>query len=93
MDIQFTQFLRPNGKQKEVLINRPDEISNKALAVLKTGGRFTVEELMNGMVSLAYEKEIDGEMQDVEIELSSNGPKVSIAVDILIEKLYKRFVK
>jgi len=80
MSIPFTQFLLPNGRRKEVSIERPSNIEDLALKVINAGGRFTCE-VRNGIVSVACEYEDE----DVAIELSSNGPKLLLAIDKMIK--------
>lgn len=84
MDIPFTQFMRPDGRKVPTLVDRPEPLALKAMAVIEKGGRFTCEVLMNGIVSLACEYE-DG---DVAMELSNNGPEVEAATDKMIEDAY-----
>ena len=91
MDIPFTQFLLPEGRQKPIVIDRPKEISDMAVDVLSTGGRFTAEILVTGLISLAYEKEIDGEIEDVDIDVIPNGPEVPLAVDRLVKRLHAKY--
>lgn len=78
--IPFTQFLRPNGRQIEVTIERPEVIEAKARAIIAAGYRFEVEELMDGTASFTIS---DGE-DDVAMELVKNGPGVPATVDKLV---------
>jgi hypothetical protein len=88
-DIEFTQYLRPNGRRRKVYIKRPAAIVQKANQILALGYCFECEELMTGMVSLTIS---DGE-QDLAIELCRNGPAVPETVDRLIEEFYGRQAK
>lgn len=81
-EVPFTQFMRPNGRSKPVLIDRPDKIARKAKILIESGHRFECEELMTGLVSLTVV--YDGE--NIDIEVVSNGPEVPKAVDRLIER-------
>jgi hypothetical protein len=80
-NIPFTQFLRPNGKRREVLIDRPDEIAAKAQAIMEAGFRFEIEELTNGYVNMT----VSDDNSDYARELCPNGPRVPRTVDALIE--------
>ena len=87
MSIEFTQFLRPNGKQRLGWIDRPEDIENKAKEIISKGYKFECEELQTGMVSFTIadpKKE-----EDVEIEICNNGPAVPEAIDKMIERFHK----
>ncbi len=89
MAIQFTQYLRPHGRKSTQFIDRPQEIEDKATAVIVAGGRFEMEELMTGQASLtvAYG---DG---DIAHRICSNDKAVPVAVDAIVEEAYDRLVK
>lgn len=89
MGIPFTQYLRPNGRRTEVSIRRPPEIEEMAYAFIKKGGRFECEELTSGDASLTAVFGLDGEEDDVAIEVVPNGPAVPDAVDRLVRKAIK----
>lgn len=80
--IQFTQFMRPDGRPVPVSIDRPDDIAAKAAEITKRGYRFECEHLSDGHVSLTITDD-DG---DADIELAPNGPDVPAAVDRLITR-------
>lgn len=80
--ISFTQFLRPNGEQRPVTIDRPAAIEAKAQQIVDAGYRFECEELSTGAVSLTIS---DGE-DDLAMELCANGPAVPVAVDKLVSE-------
>ena len=85
MAIPFIQYMRPNGRAKQITIERSDSIELLAQHVMSKGARFEIEQLMNGAVSMtcAYKDE------DIEIELCSNGPEVPVAVDRLVTNAAK----
>jgi hypothetical protein len=89
MSIPFTQFLRPNGRQRFATIDRPEEIEAQALAVIRAGGRFTAEVLRTGHASIACEYEDE----DIAIEVVMNGPKIPEAVDKVVKSAYKQLVE
>lgn len=86
--IKFTQYLRPDGRQKTITISRPEGIAKMAEALKATGYDLEAEVLQTGLVSLTVvDKELE---EDVEIEVTTNGPDVLAAVDRLIERAYLR---
>lgn len=81
-EIPFTQYLRPNGRQTEVAIDRPPHIAELAERIISRGYRFECEELTTGHASLT----IAGPDDDEDIELVMNGPGVPDAVDRLVTR-------
>ena len=80
-DIEFTQFLMPNGRRTTVWIERPDDIVNKAQEIRTAGFRFETEMLGDYQtISLTIAKDDD----DYAIELVPNGPRVPEAIDRMI---------
>jgi hypothetical protein len=79
-DIPFTQYMRPNGRQVVVSIDRPAEIAAKAEKIIARGFRFECEHLTTGHASLT----IADDRGDHAIEVVANGPEVPLAVDRLI---------
>lgn len=84
--IQFTQFLRPDGRPVSVSIDRPDEIASRAASIVRRGFRFECEHLTTGEVSLTIADD-DG---DHAIEVVANGPGVPLAVDRLVTQFEAR---
>ena len=83
--IEFTQFMRPNGRQVPVKIERPDEIAAMAERLKGAGWRFEVEVLMSGIVSFEICRvDLDGEHVTLVSELCDNGPGVPEVVDRLV---------
>ncbi len=80
MEIPFTQYLRPDGRQRPMVVDRPDEIALLAKQIMEAGHTFEAEVLTTGVISLTIS---DGE-QDVASALSANGPEVIVAVDKMI---------
>jgi hypothetical protein len=81
-DIHFTQYLRPDGRRAEVLIDRPSEIAALAERIIDHGFRFECEHLMTGHASLTIADDED----DHDIEVVTNGPDVPAAVDRMIKR-------
>ena len=85
-DIPFTQYLRPDGRKVPVFIDRPENISSKAAAIIDAGNRFECEQLMTGQISLTVVGERDGEEQDLDIEVVANNEAVPAAIDRMVER-------
>jgi hypothetical protein len=86
MSIPFTQYLRPNGRRRQVSIERPSLVEKMADHVISRGYVFECEELSNGTCSLT----VTNDEGDLEVELCRNGPEVSDAVDVLVKRAYVR---
>jgi len=84
--IPFTQYLRPDGRKKAIDIEMPAPIEHLAFTFINAGGRYEAEELRTGEVSLTAVYEVDGEDQDIAIELCPNGPEVVTAVEKLVRR-------
>jgi len=84
MEIDFTQYLLPDGRTTEIKIDRPDDIAAIASEILESGKyRFECEMLTTGMVSFTcfdIEEEVD-----IAIELSINDKSALGAVDKMIQ--------
>ena len=90
-EIPFVQYVRPHGRRRDVVIERPDAVVEKATAIRKAGGRFELEELMDGTVSMTVEHpDAEEEGQSVSHLLCANGPAVPTTVDTLVEDAYRR---
>ncbi len=85
MEIEFTQYLMPDGKQKKITIDRPNAIAEKAKQLLEKNCRFEIEMLTTGHISMTIEQ--DGVRKEPAIlahEICSNGPEVITRVDKII---------
>lgn len=81
--IEFTQYLRPDGRKNPVSIDRPGPVYRKAKDIVRAGYRLECEVLNDETtVSLTITNDRDG---DVACELVPNGTEVPNAVDRLIE--------
>ena len=87
--IPFIQYIRPNGKRRNINIECSPELYVKAKTIINKGGMFEAEILTTDEVSLT----INYNYEDIAIEVVSNGPEVLKAVERLIDsglrKLYK----
>ena len=78
--IHFIQYLRPDGRQTDIYIQRTAEIAEKAERIMQAGYRLECEVLLNGLVSFTIGDD-DG---DCAHELCENGPGIEEVVDRLI---------
>lgn len=83
-NIPFTQYIRPHGDRKTIVIERPDEVADEALSLIDDGYRFETEVLTNGMVSLTCVDPKD--TQDIAIEVCFNDVSIPTRVDKLVFK-------
>ena len=84
--IPFTQYIRPRGRKKSLLIVRPAMILHKAEAIINSGYRFEIEELSTGMISMTIVgfDPSTGEEGDVAHKLTRNDKSVPSKVDDLV---------
>ena len=85
--IEFTQFLRPNGRRALVTIERPGDVEADASLLSSFGARFEIEELRTGIVSieiLANNLTEPEEPHCLAHELVANGPGVPNSVDTAV---------
>ena len=68
--------------------SRSPEVEQQATEVEKAGGVFEAEMLLTGEVSLTCERDRDGEIEVLAIEVVPNGPEVPAAVDRLVATAY-----
>lgn len=88
-EIPFTQFLRPDGRRREVSIVRSDEVARQAQQLIEAGCRLEIEELTTGHVSMTVERDdAEGETQVLGQRIVMNGPKVPSAVDSMITEAF-----
>jgi len=86
MPIEFTQYLRPDGRRTMVDIDRSPEIEALADKIVAAGGRFECEHLTTDHASFTVAYLGD----DLAIEVCKNGPEVPAAVDRLVRKAAKK---
>ncbi len=85
--IPFTQFVRPDGRRRDIEITRPAEMVARARALIEKGLAFEAEVLTTGEVSLTVADHENEE--DIAIEITPNG-HICEAVDRLIESAEAR---
>ena len=87
--IQFTQFLRPNGRRALVTIERAGDVEADASLLSSFGARLEIEELRTGLVSIEILADNPAEPEEPHClahELVANGPGVPDAVDTAVRK-------
>lgn len=80
--MKFIQFLRPDGRQQEIEIERSPEIEALAKKIILEGLHLEIEELSTGDVSMT----VASEEEDLFIRVCQNGPEVPKNVDSLIKE-------
>ena len=83
MDIEFTQYMLPNGRTKLITIDVDEETGKIAHALKEKGVRFEIEILTTGVISMTAEMNDDDENL-LAIELCPNGPGIKDVVSKLI---------
>lgn len=78
--IPFTQYLLPDGRPKDIHIDRSPEVEELAFKFIKAGGRYEAEILRTGEVSLTARKNDE----DIAIVVCPNRPGVGEKVDELV---------
>lgn len=91
-DIPFTQFLRPDGRRRQVSISRPPSVWAHAKPLIDAGCRFEIEELSTGHVSMTVERDDkDGETEVLSQRIVKNGILVPLTVDDLVHEAFKQW--
>jgi hypothetical protein len=87
MSIEFTQYLRPAGKPRPMLIDRPVQIETKASCLKHLGYRFDIEELTDGKIFMEVSHPMDD--QAISNRVCKNNAEVATAVDSLIREAFR----
>lgn len=83
MKIDVTQYLRPNGNERQLKVEIPDELKEKYLLIIKSGCSITSEAMPSCNMVAQYISHPEG---DFCIEMSSPGEKATEALHKMIEK-------
>ncbi len=81
---KFTQFLMPDGRQKKVEIDVPDDVREQYDAIHAAGCRLTTEMLMTGQIAI-YISDLQAE-DDFFCTVIPNGPEVPKAIEKMIRE-------
>lgn len=88
MEVQITQFIRPNGRQLLLTISIDDKCKDKYADILACNSQLTVEELMNGTMSQTIEcSEFDFDI------ILTNGSEEEERLKPALEEMILRFDK
>lgn len=79
-EIRFTQYMRPDGRPKPIVIERPMPVVQKSERIRDAGLAFEAEVLLSGQVSMT----ITSDEADLDCVVCDNGPDVLAAVDSMI---------
>jgi hypothetical protein len=86
MQVNLTQFIRPNGRQRQTFAEVSDDLRARVEAIRAAGLRFTAEDLGNGKVSLC----IENDEEDLAIEIADNGPGEN-SPTVALERLIRSY--
>lgn len=93
--VRFTQFIRPNGKRREIQLTVDEETKIKATMLQEDGYNFEIEILRDDVtVSMEVCKEDEeGEIDTLSLRLVTNGPLVPQTVQEMIDEAFvKKFI-
>ncbi len=82
-DIEFTQYMLPDGRNRPVRVNVPQPVFEKAQDIIASGHRFECE-MLNDMKTISVTIHNIEDEEDVAIEVVPNGPGVTEAIDRMI---------
>lgn len=82
-DIEFTQYLLPDGRTRQQWVERPERVSARAAELRAKGYRFECE-MLPDMEICSFTIVHPDYDYDLGIKLAKNGPAVLDAVDNLI---------
>ena len=85
MAIEFTQYLMPYGRKKQISFELDKETEKNAPELIDCGFRFDVEVLSTGEVSVTCE----GEEEGLAAEICKNDPAINDSVKKLVNDAYK----
>ena len=92
MDIEFTQYMLPNGRTKLITIDIDEETGKIARVLQENGVRFEIEILTTGVISMTAEMN-DNDENLLAIELCPNGPGIEDVVTKLITTANKEYLR
>lgn len=75
----------PNGRRTLSEFSCLPEVERLASQFIAAGGCYVCEIMQDGTVRLAAAVQIDGSQEDVETEISENGPALNVAVVRLVQ--------
>ena len=79
----------PDGKRVLSDVTCLPQVEMLGREFIAAGGRYVCEILLNGQARIAACVQIDGDQEDVEVEVCENGPPLAAAVDRLVRASWK----
>ena len=89
MSIPFTQILLPNGRRREIIIDRSEEIEKMAHDIIDNGYRFEAEILTTGEVSFEVLKDMNDGPGILGSDICNNELGVGEVVDKLVKNAFE----
>ena len=87
MKIELTQYLRPDGRTRQIwLDDAPDDLKPFVAAIKKCKCNLAVEELTTGEASFTIEYPYPSQAEDFDIEICPNGPGTRDALYRLLRR-------
>ena len=83
MQLRLTQYLRPNGRMKDIFVNVPSELDVKIVQIEQAGLTFSCEAISLDSVTLYISDNED----DLAIEFADNGPGENSPQNCLIRMI------
>lgn len=86
----LTQYLRPDGRPREVSFQASVHVELLATYFQHVGGKYECEELTTGEISITacFPDEKDNEMRDIAARIVLNGPAVPLATQqVVVESI------
>lgn len=84
-NVPVTQYLRPHGEKRECKAPVTPEFKSLADRFVAAGGKYEAEVLTTGQVSLSAAFTVEGEMQDIAIEICPNNESIHTAFEKVIQ--------
>ena len=85
-DVKFKQFLFPDGREKEAIIDRPEPIADRASVLLDKGFSLEIEN-NTGQIWLSC---VNHDTEESFDRFCENGPDVPLKVDELINEAFEK---
>lgn len=84
-DIHFKQFLFPDGREKDVIIERPEPIVDRASVLMDNGFSLEIEN-NEGQIWMSC---VNHETEQSFDRFVENGPEVPTAIDAMINEAFE----
>jgi hypothetical protein len=88
MQVPFTQYLMPDGRQRATSIDMPDDVGMLANELIEKGCRLDIEVLSTGLISMTCEKDD----RVLSIEVCPNDENVPKGVEKIIKEANRKLL-